>query len=958
MLNYGKLKIIFGLGTSVLFAAPVTAQLIPDRTLGHQRSRVKPDVNIRTINYIDGGARRGKHLFHSFREFNVGRGRGVYFTNPAGVTNIFNRVTGNNLSRISGTLGVLGNANLFLINPNGIIFSQGAKLDLNGSFFGTTASSVLFDNNFEFSARNPENIPIELKINFPIGFNFGRQPGDILVRGNGSKVTGSLFGQEPVETQNNIDGLRLLPDKTLALLGGDIILDGGVLNAEGGRIELASITGVGRVNIVSNSSGEYSFDYQNLPKGNITLKQRSLLNASSPAIGTNAGSIGIDGGSITLADGSILLLSNTGQASGNIEIRATDSILISGISADKTVRSGVRTQLFPTATNKEEEGNISISTNNLILEDGGGIIATTYSLNPQVRAGNVNVSADNLTIRNGSPLSSVSFGTARGGDLDINVAGDIQISGFLPSSPQNIRNAISLIVTNGGNINLSAQNLTLTNLGTIASSNLSGTRVGGDIIINTDSIKIIGANRNSLGQPLVSIITSSNFSSGNGGDIRITTARLSLLDGGVIGSSTVSNGNAGNVEINASESIKIAGIAPNTGFSSSIQASASILPESLKIVFPLLPSLSGDSGNLSLYTPNLAIENGGQAIVLNQGSGSAGILSLNLERLALNNNAQITATSASGLGGQINVRGYNNPQRANTITLNNNSSIATNNATSINPTTGTIDIATRNLFLNNGSEIAASVGVTPPDVASSSSTQFFNIPGILGGNININATEKVYLDGNSSITATVENQPNGNISGGNINITAGSFRATNNSLVSASVNERGNGGDINISVPERTTVILDNSDIRANAIDGDGGNINIVTQAFFRSFDSEVDASSRAGQDGIVSINILTPSTKTLFVTQPEQIQFDFEDLGNQFCLSPQRHGLRKVKIRNDVPKWATPQYHTESWDVYFTEAPPRIESWYDVIEPNAMVHTKDGRSYSTALCVRPRAVE
>ncbi len=79
---------------------------------------------------------RGANLFHSFREFNVEEGRSAYFTNPAPIENILSRVTGDNPSQILGKLGVLGNANLFLINPNGIIFGQNASLDVRGSFVG------------------------------------------------------------------------------------------------------------------------------------------------------------------------------------------------------------------------------------------------------------------------------------------------------------------------------------------------------------------------------------------------------------------------------------------------------------------------------------------------------------------------------------------------------------------------------------------------------------------------------------------------------------------------------------------------------------------------------------------------------------------------------------------------------------------------------------------------------
>lgn len=111
---------------SILTSNPCLAQIIPDATLGNQNSRVTTGVNIKEhgADLIEGGAQRGSSLFHSFAEFNVNNGQQVYFANPTGVANIFSRVTGGNASNILGTLGVNGAANLFLLNPNGIIFGQ------------------------------------------------------------------------------------------------------------------------------------------------------------------------------------------------------------------------------------------------------------------------------------------------------------------------------------------------------------------------------------------------------------------------------------------------------------------------------------------------------------------------------------------------------------------------------------------------------------------------------------------------------------------------------------------------------------------------------------------------------------------------------------------------------------------------------------------------------------------
>jgi filamentous hemagglutinin family protein len=108
---------------------------------------------------IEGGLQRGNKLFHSFERFKVDSGAKVLFQD-SGAVNILTRVTSNQPSEILGTLGVQnGNANLFLINPNGIIFGANSSLDLNGSFIATTANAIRFGEQ-GFLNTVPDNIPL------------------------------------------------------------------------------------------------------------------------------------------------------------------------------------------------------------------------------------------------------------------------------------------------------------------------------------------------------------------------------------------------------------------------------------------------------------------------------------------------------------------------------------------------------------------------------------------------------------------------------------------------------------------------------------------------------------------------------------------------------------------------------------------------------------------------------
>jgi filamentous hemagglutinin family protein len=193
----------------------VKAQIVPDNTLGAESSVVTPDV-IKGIqgDRIDGGATREANLFHSFSQFNIGEGRGVYFTNPAGILNILTRVTGANRSDILGRLGVDGDANLFLINPNGIVFGQDASLDVQGSFLATTADGVKLGDAGLFSASQPATSNL-LSVS-PSALWFNAVAAQPIV--NRSQAP-SAFGQP--NSAGLSPGLQVPDGQTLVLVGGD-----------------------------------------------------------------------------------------------------------------------------------------------------------------------------------------------------------------------------------------------------------------------------------------------------------------------------------------------------------------------------------------------------------------------------------------------------------------------------------------------------------------------------------------------------------------------------------------------------------------------------------------------------------------------------------------------------------------------------------------------------------------
>ena len=169
LLRWAALGLVCTAGSMALTKPGLAQNVItPDATLGTEASQVVPFAPLPTIDLIQGGAVRGQNLFHSFEEFNIGEGNGAYFIAPsADIANIFSRVTGTDASTLLGILGtrqelgpnnfVQTPANLFLINPNGIIFGTGSGLDIGGSFYATTADSIQFGDAGVFSALEPES---------------------------------------------------------------------------------------------------------------------------------------------------------------------------------------------------------------------------------------------------------------------------------------------------------------------------------------------------------------------------------------------------------------------------------------------------------------------------------------------------------------------------------------------------------------------------------------------------------------------------------------------------------------------------------------------------------------------------------------------------------------------------------------------------------------------------------
>ncbi len=577
------------------------AQVTPDGTLN---TTVSQSGNNFTIT---NGDQLGNNLFHSFSQFSVPTNGSAFFNNASDVQNIFSRVTGGSISHIDGLIQANGSANLFLLNPSGIIFGANAQLNIGGSFLGTTANSIKFTDGVEFSAINSPATPL-LSINVPIGLQMGSNPASITVQGTGHSLSNP--GGLPVFTQNpSATELRIQPGKTLALVGGNLNLNGATLTAKQGQLELGSVSGAGLVSFIPTAQG-YTFGYEDGQNfGDIQLTQRSLLDIS----GVNAGSVQIQGRHIQFTDGSLVLARNFGSLpGGDIRLQATEAIDLIGTTADSTIRSGVRSETVGIGAS----GNVSVITPRLTLQVGGG-------------------------------LNSISVGVAPSGNIHIDATA-IELSGFSPINP----NSLSVLSTTGygsgnaGDISVNANSLLVSNGASLISATF-GSGSSGKVAIRTNHITVMGQ---SPAGPY-SNISSTTFATGNAKTLTLDTAKLQILDGGAVATTTFFAGNGGDISINATESIEISGRSRNNN--SSINSSTTRLIPQLRQRFRLPDTLTANAGSVSITTPNLTVTDGGAVSVTSQGSGNGGSLNITANTIRLDRQGSIQAETESGDGGNI-----------------------------------------------------------------------------------------------------------------------------------------------------------------------------------------------------------------------------------------------------------------------------------------------------------------
>lgn len=691
----GKTWIVGILGVCTVFnPSIVNAQVLSDGTLS-------TEVITGDSKHFDieGGNLVGRNLFHSFEEFSVPAGGTANFGETVGIQNLIGRVTGNKPSRIDGKIVQSGEPiSLFLINPNGIIFGTDSEISINGSLIVTTANEIEFADGESFGTELSTGAA-SLTVSLPVGLQFGQNPGAIVTRSTVSRMESTSpfppsesipseetppsfeilpsdapFFEPPPTSQQTPVGLTVRPKNTVALLGGEVVVEGEgntrslerspnlfspftSINAPGGRIEIGGIGSNERIRISPSSEG-WHVDYGEVTYFEDVKISRALFNVIQPE-GVH-GSIRIRGNTISIVNESQLTgASSVAGLSGNILVSASDLLLVSQFSSINALSEGEGTSGNISIKAREffltegafidtrtlgigEGGDISIEVDDYIEINGfGGLSKVSAESNSDGMAGNIVVNADELRMNEGGQISTSAGSSGRGGNIIVRVNGEVSIIGFIEVDLpflEEVRVLKSGFFSgsqgnasgDGGEITLHAKGLSIHDGAELsASADSESTGQSGRITIATEEfVSVMGEDSSLLAE---------NFGSEKAGDLRISTQEFTISDGASVSVSNTGSGDAGTLAVQASDLFLADGA----------QLSAA--------------TASGNGGNIDIDLQNTLDLRRGSSISTtagrNQGGGNGGNIDIDAKFVTAvpAENSDITANAFAGRGGNVDI---------------------------------------------------------------------------------------------------------------------------------------------------------------------------------------------------------------------------------------------------------------------------------------------------------------
>jgi filamentous hemagglutinin family protein len=842
-----RLVIIFSF---LVLLAPIHAEVVLDGTLGHSGALPGPDYLIGS----DLGKQQGGNLFHSFQDFNLNKLESATFSGPDSVSNVISRVTGGNPSNIDGILrSTIPNADMYFLNPYGIMFGTNARLDVQGSFHASTADTLRFADGNEFNARNPEQPLLTVAPISAFGF----------------------LTDTPAAINLQDSRLFLPEEKTLSFIGGDLHIDKSIMGISAGRFNFASIASHGEVSL-TESGLNLSAEAQ---RGQIAIEgSRIAVNGKE----AGAGDIYIRGGQFELVSSQILGETLGNEDGGVIDIQA-DNLKLQGVISTDTKGSGNGSAIIIKVADSLTASDSLINANSQSIDNAGD-------------AGSIEIEARQVTLVD-TQVNSFTRGTGDGGIITLKVADTLSISRISDTKfPSNIGvGSLSEEVNagKGGRIEIDANKITLSGMTQIA-ADTRGSGEGGTVILKTNNLALTN------GAQIVSSTLSDKVDAGDAGNIEIESRQVKLTKGFIIGSTwgtgeggniiiqadnlelqgsiiqnqTTGSGKSGTIVIKLSDSLTVSDSliiasqkSNNTGNAGSIEIEA----HQVTLVDTQVNSFTrgtGDGGIITLkvadtlsvlrtsddtiFPSNIGVG----SLSEEENAGKAGHIEINAHEITLSGKTRISGdTRGSGKGGTIALKVNNLLLEKGAKIISNTSSEKANAGNA-----GEIEITARKIMLKDGTEINGDTWGTgnggsitiKTDILKVLGHDKFGFGGIIGvgslnekvvkagnaGNIVIEASEVMLADG-----AAIGSSTWGTGNGGSITIKAtdtltvsGQSKEGLGGFIGAnSLNEKfANAGKAgNIEIEARQMILTDGAGIGSNTIGtGDSGTIIIkVTEA-------------------------------------------------------------------------------------------------------------------------------
>jgi filamentous hemagglutinin family protein len=811
-----------------------SAEVTLDGTLGRSGALPGPDYLIGA----DLGRQKGGNLFHSFQGFNLNRFESATFSGPNNVSNIISRVTGGNPSQIDGLIrSTIPNADMYFLNPYGIMFGPNAKLDVQGGFHASTADYLRLGDGGRFDVRYPNDSLLTIAPIESFGFL------------TDSPAPLSLEGSQ----------LEISNGKIFSLIGGNLSITGAQIKAPAGYINLASVAEIG--NVIPQIE---DFVVPSL-RGDMTISEQSLLDVS----GEGGGSIFIRGGKFVV-DNSTIAANTLGNQDGQqINIRANNVALLNSakvtgdtlgagkgtdIEVNAAGRITIRGAVKPVKNPPQNLGGVRQASTP--AKDLSGFFARS-GVNKDDKgktlgdAGQINLQANNIEFGSASIASSMTYSTGNSGNIRLQTH-HLQMQGT-PNRLQDSKITTSTLAQGqGGNITILADNIDLISNASIESI-ASGKGDSGQIELQTRSLKMVSDEE---GHNKVRTVT---VGRGNAGNILIYADEMKLVNGGMINSTTVSSGNAGDIQVNVTGKLLISGQGQGQGgqkINTRISANANGRPgiQGWRLSEPV--KTTGHGGKITIEAGELELRKGGQIQSISENishsAGPSGDIIVRVQGTLLIHGVRPEDSPSqylfnSGIYSN-SVAGQKQADSAGNITLTAHQLVMQNGGiirsdTNNSSAGGHIDIYVDTLDIDGK--------VIKPDLPTSGLYAGSSSPKTdagTAGNIIIEA-DTIRLTNEGKMTTASQNAGGGNITLHN----SGLLYLHNGTMTTSVHGGKGDGGNITIENP--TFVVLNKGQIRAQADVGQGGNIYIKSGQFLRSNKSLVSASSKLGIDGKVKID-------------------------------------------------------------------------------------------------------